>query len=1119
MKRATTVLLLTAALLFLLGGVAAQSQTLVKDWGLTGLGKGWPIMNTEATPDGEASMGSSTPLTAWTTMRGGFETLTATANQAMVVTGQLEYVGAGTGDSYVGIRYALTYQADPGELQYQYTDSAAWTNAGGNNGYEFTPRSGTTDMPNGGGGQGSVWTINSGNWNSTWSNNGGPLTVVQQVPFRASIIEGVYDFAISVQPLGNNMNEIRWYMFSEDQASYWFGGTTIDSVQVSTQFNGICFGIGDDLPEELTEFKVTGVTVELGDPIEVPDAPFSPFYVSQWGLTGLGKGWPMLNDSTTLVGDAGMGSSSPLTAWTTMRGGFGVPVKATMDEALIVSGQFEYVGAGTGDSYVGIRYALTYQADPGELQYQYTDSAAWENAGGNDGYEFTPRSGTTDMPNGGGGQGSVWTINNGNWNSTWSNNGGPLTVVEQAPFHSSIIEGVYDFAISVQPLGDGTNEIRWYMFSEDKQSYWFGGTTIDTAQTTTQFNGICFGIGDDLPAELTEFKVMAVHVDRGAPIEVPEAPFSPFYVANWGAIGRFGWSVFNDSTTLVGDASMGGEGTPEGNWGTIRGGFNGDVVATQTKAIRVTGQLELVGDGLTSWSPLRYGLFYHDSSGVLEYQYTDSARWDGSESYAHGYMFSPVTGTNGHASGQGGNGDIWAVNGGSWISTWSDGSVTMGTVDPAPARAEMTEGIYDFAMSVQPQPDGTNEVRWYIVKTDNSYWSGGTEIDTTASKTIYNGVCFGINNGNGMESTDLTGLNLMAVYVDRGDPITVPPAPFGAFYVSEWGFIGGRTGGWTLTPGELTGNVTISGDAAPSDWAAVRGGFDQVGTYTADEALVVTGKMELVDGGFEAWSSLRWGIFYSDSAGTVVDNAWTGTENHHTGYLFLPHSGTNDLTSWQGIGEMGTFGCVVDRPWISTNGANDYVLGTQTQNPEGAVGGAGTYDFAVSVADAGDGMQELRVTFMKEDGTYGWGGWALDDQMATDKFNSVCFALNSGVSTTAMNLTDVYVSRGDVIDLPDWVTPVEPREKAIPVEFALSQNYPNPFNPKTTINFALAENSKVKLTVTDVLGREVATLASGNYNAGYHTIVFNAENLPSGIYFYKLEAGDNVSVKKLMLMK
>ncbi|MFN3345045.1 MAG: T9SS type A sorting domain-containing protein, partial [Chloroherpetonaceae bacterium] len=88
-----------------------------------------------------------------------------------------------------------------------------------------------------------------------------------------------------------------------------------------------------------------------------------------------------------------------------------------------------------------------------------------------------------------------------------------------------------------------------------------------------------------------------------------------------------------------------------------------------------------------------------------------------------------------------------------------------------------------------------------------------------------------------------------------------------------------------------------------------------------------------------------------------------------------------------------------------------------------------------------------------------------------------------------------------------------------PTTFKLSQNYPNPFNPTTTITYQLASSSDVKLEVFDVLGRKVATLVNARQNAGEHSVNFNATNLASGVYFYRLQAGSFVETKKMMLVK
>lgn len=89
----------------------------------------------------------------------------------------------------------------------------------------------------------------------------------------------------------------------------------------------------------------------------------------------------------------------------------------------------------------------------------------------------------------------------------------------------------------------------------------------------------------------------------------------------------------------------------------------------------------------------------------------------------------------------------------------------------------------------------------------------------------------------------------------------------------------------------------------------------------------------------------------------------------------------------------------------------------------------------------------------------------------------------------------------------------------IPTAFGISQNYPNPFNPNTTIKYQVPKSIKVTLRVYDLLGRLVTTLADGVQDAGYYSVEWNAINYASGVYFYKMTAGNFESVKKLVLIK
>jgi len=103
--------------------------------------------------------------------------------------------------------------------------------------------------------------------------------------------------------------------------------------------------------------------------------------------------------------------------------------------------------------------------------------------------------------------------------------------------------------------------------------------------------------------------------------------------------------------------------------------------------------------------------------------------------------------------------------------------------------------------------------------------------------------------------------------------------------------------------------------------------------------------------------------------------------------------------------------------------------------------------------------------------------------------------------------------------LSELFTSVVPISQLQANTFNLKQNFPNPFNPSTTINYQLPMNSHVAIRIYDLLGREVVTLVDENEGAGYKSLKFDASSLPSGVYFYRLEAGTYQDTKKLLLLK
>ena len=136
-------------------------------------------------------------------------------------------------------------------------------------------------------------------------------------------------------------------------------------------------------------------------------------------------------------------------------------------------------------------------------------------------------------------------------------------------------------------------------------------------------------------------------------------------------------------------------------------------------------------------------------------------------------------------------------------------------------------------------------------------------------------------------------------------------------------------------------------------------------------------------------------------------------------------------------------------------------------------------------------------------------------------------SFNTGLTNNVVNAllvsgTYLFAGTNDGVwrlPLSEIITSVEDQNNGIPSQFILEQNYPNPFNPSTTIRYSIPASEFVTLNVYDVLGNEVATLVDEYRPAGSYEVNFNASQLSSGIYFYKLQAGSFVETKKMILLR
>lgn len=145
------------------------------------------------------------------------------------------------------------------------------------------------------------------------------------------------------------------------------------------------------------------------------------------------------------------------------------------------------------------------------------------------------------------------------------------------------------------------------------------------------------------------------------------------------------------------------------------------------------------------------------------------------------------------------------------------------------------------------------------------------------------------------------------------------------------------------------------------------------------------------------------------------------------------------------------------------------------------------------------------------------GRWGDYSAIAPDPSNSAAVWLYGGWANTS-NRWATWVAAASFGVAPVTQPQVSTIEE-VAHTFALNANYPNPFNPSTVISFSLPTESNTRLVVYNVIGQEVATLLNGMQTAGEHSVTFNASNLPSGIYYYKLDAAGISQIQKMVLAR
>jgi GH35 family endo-1,4-beta-xylanase len=247
-----------------------------------------------------------------------------------------------------------------------------------------------------------------------------------------------------------------------------------------------------------------------------------------------------------------------------------------------------------------------------------------------------------------------------------------------------------------------------------------------------------------------------------------------------------------------------------------------------------------------------------------------------------------------------------------------------------------------------------------------------------------------------------------------------------------------------------------------------------------------------------------------------------------SGYVITNGSGTLTLTS-VGTGEnlfpVGTVSAYAP-VWISNTGTLDTLsVQVEADSLPTPYGGRVKLRWSIAENSPGGGNYTLR---------FGWSPTLENAVFSSDRsHNALIFHLSdtteagAGAYTTDFSTAPYSVSRGGIMTLGLFgvgrfgvvTSVVDNQTMDIPGKFELKQNYPNPFNPTTNIVFDLPRASGVKIAVYDILGREVITLMNEVKSAGRYVVQFNGANLSSGVYIYRMDIGNQVFMKKMLLMK
>jgi len=264
------------------------------------------------------------------------------------------------------------------------------------------------------------------------------------------------------------------------------------------------------------------------------------------------------------------------------------------------------------------------------------------------------------------------------------------------------------------------------------------------------------------------------------------------------------------------------------------------------------------------------------------------------------------------------------------------------------------------------------------------------------------------------------------------------------------------------------------------------------------------------------WTAVNNGLtgYYVVSLAVSGINLFAGTSN---GGVFLS---TNNGTSWTSVNNGLAY---IDFTSLAVSGTNVF-LGSW-----GTVGG-GVFlstNNGTSWTVVNNGLTNTDVQSLAVSGENIFAATYLGGVFRTTNNGTFWIAVNSGLTNTdvrtlAISGTHLYAStyKSGVWRRPlSELISVQSLSNEVPEEFSLEQNYPNPFNPVTKINYELRVTNYARLVAYDVMGKEVATLVNEKQSPGAYQVDFDGSSLPSGVYFYRLTAGDFTDTKRMILIR